>query len=516
MKKENVSCDDKSQDDDEESDSSGRVEFHIDGDTDPNLELMDYQNQGKLGLPSYLYSDVDASSMDYRDGDKSERSSELSSLSDFPDGEGRDADEGRGRSYSTLSQNERFRADSWFDRPGVSGRDQKETGKTSEAVDNANVKDSNENKISSTSEQTRMEIAVPCENHFDDDGGAAGIYALTTASTSMEMTISGAMDALSNALLSDQKNGFSYREKVRHPSGVSTVDTLSGRSTPDCVFRYDNTEKTNWDGSARLIGNIMCIIPKSSLPIIVGGPSQTDGESCGEADRNDSKNVCDSAASDALASDDTEMCVPEDSACSRGEAHSLDVADGDLQLNAAVKPSADENSTTTNATNTLNVPEKCALLNFQSRPSTSILTELTDFSDPLLGYQNTHDESIFNSTSTQKIALKEIKQTNYKRFRKALDGVHLSVSPYHKYSVPFIETDKGSRCAVRKYLPEEIYWSKLFDGEENQWQIKSKAMDVEVLAKVASKNNIQILDPHSLITCKLTDPIWDSNTQVGL
>lgn len=516
MKKENVSCDDKSQDDDEESYSSGRVEFHIDGDTDPNLELMDYQNQGKLGLPSYLYSDVDASSMDYRDGDKSARSSELSSLSDFPDGEGRDAGEDRGRSYSTLSQNERFRADSWFDRPRVSGREQQETGKTSDAVDNANVKDSNENKISSTSEQTRMEIAVPCENHFDDDGGAAGIYALTTASTSMEMTISGAMDALSNALLSDQKNGFSYREKVRHPSGVSTVDTLSGRSTPDCVFRYDNTEKTNWDGSARLIGNIMCIIPKSSLPIIVGGPSQTDGESCGEADRNDSKNVCDSAASDALASDDTEMCVPEDSAGSRGEAHSLDVADGDLQLNSAVKPSADENSTITIATNTLNLPEKCALLNFQSRPSTSILTELTDFSDPLLGYQNTHDESIFNSTSTQKIALKEIKQTNYKRFRKALDGVHLSVSPYHKYSVPFIETDKGSRCAVRKYLPEEIYWSKLFDGEENQWQIKSKAMDVEVLAKVASKNNIQILDPHSLITCKLTDPIWDSNTQVGL
>ncbi|CAG5126011.1 unnamed protein product, partial [Candidula unifasciata] len=293
----------------------------------------------------------------------------------------------------------------------------------------------------------------------------------------------------------------------------------------DDTYRNDNTEKANWDGSPRLIGSIMCIIPKSSLPIIVGGPSQIDVESCAEADRNDCKNVCDSAVSEQLEGDGTEICLPEDNVFSSSDAnvdtgsetHATDVVEGEMQMITAVKPSpGDENLATTNTTNTLNLPDRCGILSFQSRPSTSILTELTDFSDPLLGYQNTHDESIFNSASAQKIALKEIKQTNYKRFRKALDGVHLSVSPYHKYSVPFIETDKGSRCPVRKYLPEEIYWSKLFDGEENQWQIKSKTTDVEALAKVASKNNIQILDPHSLITCKLTEPIWDSNTQTLL
>ncbi|CAL1530359.1 unnamed protein product, partial [Lymnaea stagnalis] len=159
--------------------------------------------------------------------------------------------------------------------------------------------------------------------------------------------------------------------------------------------------------------------------------------------------------------------------------------------------------------------ERCVSDGIPSRATTSKLTELTDFSDPLLGYQNTQDESIFHSTNTQKIALREIKQTKYKRFRKALDGVHLSVSPYHKYSVPFMETDKGSRCAVRRYLPEEIFWSNLFDGEAGQMLSKSsKFLDSDSSSKMTNKSNIQVLEPHSLITCKLTEPIRENESQV--
>ena len=176
-------------------------------------------------------------------------------------------------------------------------------------------------------------------------------------------------------------------------------------------------------------------------------------------------------------------------------------------------------------------------------PSTSKLTELTDGSDPLLGYQNTRDESIFHSDASR--TLKEIKQTRYKLFRRALDGVHLTVSPYLKYHVPFIETDKGAKCATRKFLPEYIFWSQLFEGEldngsgsselakmkkaaELEKKRESKvmgdmsALSVEVLGSGPSskamlpKSNVQLLHAHPLITCSLTEPIWDLGTQVSL
>ena len=172
--------------------------------------------------------------------------------------------------------------------------------------------------------------------------------------------------------------------------------------------------------------------------------------------------------------------------------------------------------------------------------STSKLTELTDGSDPLLGYQNTRDESIFNSDANR--TLKEIKQTRYKLFRRALDRVHLTVSPYHKYQVPFIETDKGAKCAVRKYLPPHVFWSPLFDlesddgGSSELTKLKkagdgekkrdkmvadSNALSAEVLGSgptskaMLPKSNVQLLHAHPLITCSLTEPIWDLDTQVS-
>ncbi|RUS80456.1 hypothetical protein EGW08_011772, partial [Elysia chlorotica] len=172
--------------------------------------------------------------------------------------------------------------------------------------------------------------------------------------------------------------------------------------------------------------------------------------------------------------------------------------------------------------------------------STSKLTELTDCSDPLLGYQSTRDESIFHSDASR--TLKEIKQTRYKLFRRALDRVHLTVSPYHKYHVPFIETDKGAKCAVRKYIPPNVFWSPLFDGESDDGghpelaklkkagDLEKKrdkvlasaehiALSAEVLGSgptskaMLPKSNVQLLHAHPLITCSLTEPIWDLDTQ---
>ncbi|XP_059146645.1 1-phosphatidylinositol 3-phosphate 5-kinase-like isoform X3 [Physella acuta] len=270
----------------------------------------------------------------------------------------------------------------------------------------------------------------------------------------------------------------SQREKSRHPSGVSSVcctEGPSGRSTPEYVFKSNLSDDGSWDGAPKVIANIMCVIPKSA---VVKLPS----DSAAQVDAKPRR------TSDADHQRDLSRQAKLDSSSSDLLTHNLDP--DVMESGDAGKENKDKN-------------EK----------KTSKLTELTDCSDPLQLYQNTQDESVFHSTNPHKMALKEIKQTKYKTFRKALDGVHLSVSPYHKYSVPFIETDKGSRCAVRKYLPDEIFWSSLFDGEAGQRLSKTKLVDVDVSSKALNKSNIQMLQPHNLINCNLTEPIWENNIQ---
>lgn len=77
-------------------------------------------------------------------------------------------------------------------------------------------------------------------------------------------------------------------------------------------------------------------------------------------------------------------------------------------------------------------------------------TEVSE--DPL---QSEH----FNS-SEQILSVTEMPLLN--RFRKALDDTILSYSPYLMFTVPFLETDLGSKCKLRKFFPKDIYYSAQF------------------------------------------------------
>ena len=85
-------------------------------------------------------------------------------------------------------------------------------------------------------------------------------------------------------------------------------------------------------------------------------------------------------------------------------------------------------------------------------------TCLTDQSDPLQSYQKSQDDSIFQSS----LPVEEQMQKNRFKLKKALEYIILSISPYIHYDLPYLETDQGSRCELRKYFPEEIYWSHHF------------------------------------------------------
>lgn len=146
----------------------------------------------------------------------------------------------------------------------------------------------------------------------------------------------------------------------------------------------------------------------------------------------------------------------------------------------------------------------------------SAVTELTDGSDPLLSYQKNQDDSVFKRS--QSIQFQEQKHTSYHQFRRTLHGTILSVSPYIKFDVPFLESETGSRCFARDFLPREIYWSTLFTGEKapkEQWSSKIKYLDMDNGTRISVKSNIKITEAHPFIVSEMTIPAAENTTQVG-
>lgn len=45
------------------------------------------------------------------------------------------------------------------------------------------------------------------------------------------------------------------------------------------------------------------------------------------------------------------------------------------------------------------------------------------------------------------------------KFKKALDDTTLSLSPYLKFSIPYLETEPGRNCVLRRFFPKEIFYS---------------------------------------------------------
>ena len=138
------------------------------------------------------------------------------------------------------------------------------------------------------------------------------------------------------------------------------------------------------------------------------------------------------------------------------------------------------------------------------------ITELTDASDPLLNYQKTKDESIFESSVVE---FQEHKQTKQHLFKRLLSGVILSVCPYHRYSLPYLESHRGMVCRVRKFLPEDLYHSPLFEGEGQS--SRTKYHDLDYTTKYSTKTNIQITEAHPFILCKLTESYLENRIQVS-
>lgn len=142
--------------------------------------------------------------------------------------------------------------------------------------------------------------------------------------------------------------------------------------------------------------------------------------------------------------------------------------------------------------------------------------EIIDFSDPLQSYQKSQDESIFETKS--KHTLQEEKRKVSHGFKKALDDVILSASPYLKSDVPYLETDSGANCKLRGYFPKDIYWSRHFSPQLTNEKRTSKFVDEEEERKKRRERELEakMLPAHPFVSEKITSHVSEGKIQVRL
>ncbi|XP_067143370.1 1-phosphatidylinositol 3-phosphate 5-kinase-like isoform X2 [Centruroides vittatus] len=137
---------------------------------------------------------------------------------------------------------------------------------------------------------------------------------------------------------------------------------------------------------------------------------------------------------------------------------------------------------------------------------------IEDFSDPLRSYLQSEDDSIFHHHGSS-LHVASLPFSN--QFRKALDDVVLCISPNIKISLPYLETENGRNCELRRFFPEEIYWSEQFlkelegSGKKNQY-IDIEEVSVQSFITNVNQDNIEVLPIHSFLFTKLTTTFQDS------
>lgn len=124
-----------------------------------------------------------------------------------------------------------------------------------------------------------------------------------------------------------------------------------------------------------------------------------------------------------------------------------------------------------------------------------------DQSDPLHQYLNEEDD-IFNeiSPNAQRLSVADLPLLN--KFKKALNDTILSVSPYMKFSVPYLETESGRNCALRHFFPKDIFYSSHFlDKVEGT---RTNSVSVEPSQSENPLMNLKLKPQHPFVKAKIT------------
>ncbi|EDV54978.1 putative 1-phosphatidylinositol 3-phosphate 5-kinase [Drosophila erecta] len=146
---------------------------------------------------------------------------------------------------------------------------------------------------------------------------------------------------------------------------------------------------------------------------------------------------------------------------------------------------------------------------------TTIISEnVSDFTDPLRASQA---EALSTSPCAPPVVEALAVEPRYdNRFRTALSSTLLSVSPFLTFPLPYLETEQGRKCKLRKLFPAELYFSKQWsrtglerpDSMGDSETSKSEPGDKE--------NQLQLLPPHDFVQMKITAPASSRDIQSKL
>ena len=107
-------------------------------------------------------------------------------------------------------------------------------------------------------------------------------------------------------------------------------------------------------------------------------------------------------------------------------------------------------------------------------------------------------------------------------FADALNMVTLSVSPFLKYSIPYMETSTGKASKLKKYLSPELFWSEKFANTSNLLQQKCErdaAQDDDLKSIdrcTRASDTMGFCDPHPFTFSQLTRSANEDSTRTLL
>lgn len=132
---------------------------------------------------------------------------------------------------------------------------------------------------------------------------------------------------------------------------------------------------------------------------------------------------------------------------------------------------------------------------------------ISDFSDPLHSYLQLENDVFQPEACDLKVNALPVANT----FSKLLDDIILCASLNVKSALPFLETEIGKKCELRKFFPQEIYWSRHFAAENeveilHQIDTQTELTDENTPLKgLINSKNVEVLESHRLINFKIID-----------
>lgn len=141
------------------------------------------------------------------------------------------------------------------------------------------------------------------------------------------------------------------------------------------------------------------------------------------------------------------------------------------------------------------------------------IENVKDFSDPLRNVE-AMTASVFDEEQLPVVTL-EVETPFDNKFKAALTTSILSISPFMAFPLPYLETEMGRKCAIRRRFPKDMYFSKHWEakGQQHVERIKSVSSGGGGGGGEKQTEEKKVLvrgDPHPFTTYKITNTMTDN------